>query len=151
MRRLPMILGCLAAVSLVLAVQAAPQATVEKAPLTWTQAAMGDGEALYGQVCATCHGKDGKGDGPAAEALVMPVPDLTRLTIDNGGVFPAERVHKSITGEMEVKAHGPLDMPIWGTVFEDVRPDTKPGQRWAFARMRISALTAFIETLQAEK
>ena len=151
MRRYPVIFGCLAAVCLVLSVQAGTEVTIEEAPLTWTQAALGDGEALYAQVCATCHGADAKGDGPAAEVLVVPVPDLTRLALDNGGVYPAERVHKSITGESEVKAHGPLDMPVWGKAFEDVRPDVKPGQRWAFARMRISALTAYLETLQAEE
>ena len=151
MRRLSLTLAAVAAVFLVLAVQADQHVTVEKAPLTWTQAALGDGEDLYAQVCATCHGMDAKGGGPAAEVLVMPVPDLTRLAIDNGGVYPAERVQKSITGEGEIKAHGPVEMPIWGKAFEDARPDLKPGQRWAFARMRIAALTAYIETLQAEK
>lgn len=60
-------------------------------------------------------------------------------------------MHKSITGEGEINAHGTLEMPVWGKAFEDARLDMKPGQRWAFARMRISALTAYIETLQVEK
>ena len=151
MKRLPLILAALAAVFLVLAVQADQHVKVEKAPLTWTQAALGDGEDLYRQTCATCHGLDGKGGGPAAEALKMPVPDLTRLAADNDGVFPTASVHESITGEAKIAVHGSMEMPIWGKAFEDVRPDLKPGQRWAFARMRIAALTAYIETLQAEK
>lgn len=74
MRRSTMILGSLAAVFLVLAVQAGPEVTVKQAPLTWTQAVLGDGKALYAQVCATCHGADGTGGGPAAPVLVMRSP-----------------------------------------------------------------------------
>ena len=35
------------------------------------------GEALYAQHCASCHGAEGKGDGPAAEGLNPPPGDLT--------------------------------------------------------------------------
>lgn len=43
-------------------------------------AASGDpnkGKALYEQLCASCHGGQGKGDGPAGQALVPPAADLT--------------------------------------------------------------------------
>lgn len=150
MRRYPMILAGLATVFLVLAVQAGPEATVKEKPLTWTQAALSDGEALYAQVCATCHGLDGTGNGPAAEVMAKPLPDLTMLAAHNEGVYPAERVQKSITGASGVQSHGTMEMPIWGKAFEDVRPDLKPGQRWALARMRITALTAYVGTLQKE-
>ena len=36
------------------------------------------GEAVYSSECATCHGDEGKGDGPAAAALTPRPPDLTR-------------------------------------------------------------------------
>ncbi len=35
------------------------------------------GPDLYRLYCATCHGRDGKGNGPAAAALKVPPPDLT--------------------------------------------------------------------------
>src|SRR5215469_16836911 len=49
--------------------------------------------------CASCHGFDGKGHGQAlyVRPQVRP-PDLTILSKNNGGVFPAGRVYKSING-----------------------------------------------------
>lgn len=35
------------------------------------------GKALYGNLCATCHGNAGKGEGPAAAALNPKPKDLT--------------------------------------------------------------------------
>ena len=32
----------------------------------------GDGEALYGEHCATCHGADGRADTPVGKALKVP-------------------------------------------------------------------------------
>lgn len=34
------------------------------------------GAAVFAARCATCHGPEGRGDGPAAAGLVPPVPDL---------------------------------------------------------------------------
>ena len=47
-----------------------------------------DGAALYKQKCATCHGADGKAEGPAAKA--MKVPPLA------GKALTAEAVTKQI-------------------------------------------------------
>ncbi|MBZ5572099.1 MAG: cytochrome c [Acidobacteriia bacterium] len=43
------------------------------------------GQQMYSAYCAVCHGNDGKGGGPAAEALKVPPPDLTVLARKNGG------------------------------------------------------------------
>ena len=72
---------------------------------------------MYLANCAVCHGKQGKGDGPFAGVLDTRVADLTTLAKQNGGVFPFARVYEIIDGEQVVKAHGPRDMPIWGTEF----------------------------------
>lgn len=122
----------------------------QQAPLTWQQAALGEGEALYGELCAVCHGLTGKGDGPAAPALTVELADLTRLAADADGEFPAARVEKVITGDERVTAHGTLEMPVWGRAFEDLRIDHKPSRRWAFARSRIANLTEYLKSIQAE-
>ena len=44
-----------------------------------------EGAKLYDAYCASCHGRDGKGNGPAAKAMPTPVPDLTQLNAKNGG------------------------------------------------------------------
>ena len=64
--------------------------------------------------CATCHGRDGKGNGPVSAALRVPPPDLTVLAKKNNGVFPFSSVYEIIDGRKAVIAHGTRDMPIWG-------------------------------------
>ena len=135
-----------AAVSLV---ADATEVTVEEAPLTWRQVANSDGEALYNELCAVCHGPSGNGDGPAASALKKMVPDLTRLSARNDGVFPWEAVEKAITGEARVASHGSVDMPIWGKLFSELRPDRKPHQRDVLGKQRIYNLTSYLETIQS--
>jgi len=122
---------------------------VKEAPLTWRKAAMIDGEALYQELCAVCHGENAKGDGPAAAALKKPVPDLTSLAVKNGGKFPFEKVAEIITGENRVVAHGTVDMPIWGRAFEEVRLDWSKGRREAFAEQRIYNITEYLSTIQS--
>ena len=50
------------------------QLTLEEIPTTGP--ALGRGKALYGQVCASCHGDHGAGDGPAAASLTPRPADL---------------------------------------------------------------------------
>lgn len=45
------------------------------------------GEELYARHCVQCHGATAAGDGPAARALVHPVPDLRgRQIVDDAAV-----------------------------------------------------------------
>ena len=71
------------------------------------------GKALYDTHCATCHGADGKGDGPAAESLARRPADLTRIAARNGGSFPLAQVMSTIDGYNRKKPHG-SSMPAWG-------------------------------------
>ena len=121
---------------------------IREAPLTWKQAALTDGAELYTELCAVCHGAAGNGDGPAAAALVKPVADLTLLAANNNGVFPGKRVENSIVGKDRVIAHGTIDMPIWGSQFEELRPDWKQHRRRALARQRVYNLVLHLESLQ---
>ena len=148
MKRWLIVVAGLAVLVIVVAVAAAQTPTVSDAPLTWKKLALSDGEGLYGELCAVCHGVEAKGDGPAAPALRTPTPDLTLLANTNGGEFPFEMVQGAIRGEGEIVAHGSRQMPIWGTAFSQLRPDQKPSQRAAFARLRIYDLTAYLESLQ---
>ena len=133
-----------------LAATAAAEVEIKEAPLTWQKAAIIDGGALYQELCAVCHGENGKGDGPAAQALKKAVPDLTLLAAKNGGEFPFEKVEGIITGKNRVVAHGTVDMPIWGRAFEEVRLDWSRGHREAFAQQRIYNITEYLGTIQAK-
>ena len=102
MRRWPIILSSIATLAVVLAVEAQPPPKITDAPLTWKNLAVGDGEQLYGELCAVCHGAEAKGDGPAAPALRAVTPDLTLLAMKNDGVYPFDEVQRAINGEGEI-------------------------------------------------
>jgi mono/diheme cytochrome c family protein len=102
------------------------------------------GEEMYTMYCAVCHGKDGKGTGPAAGALKTRPTDLTSLAKRNGGRYPALEVQNSIVGDRNVIAHGSKDMPIWGQVFREMSGSD------AHVKLRLANLTKYIEQMQAK-
>lgn len=75
----------------------------------------------YVNNCAICHGMGGKGDGNLAVNLSPKPADLTQISKNNGGKFPYWRIRQSIDGRIaegvNIRGHGPKDMPIWGKVF----------------------------------
>lgn len=116
---------------------------VKKAPVTATSPA--SGKDMFVHYCASCHGKDGKGGGPAAPALKPPPSDLTALTAKNKGKFPDLRVSRVIEGSDDLVAHGSRDMPIWGEVFREMDGNGAPT-----AKIRVANLTAYIQSIQGK-
>lgn len=148
MKKLPVLFGII--IAIVFAGSTFAEVNVKEAPLTWQQAALTDGEELYVELCAVCHGIGAKGDGPAAPAMSKPVPDLTSLAARNEGVLPREAIENSIAGESRVISHGTIEMPIWGPIFEKPRPDWKVFRREGAVKQRIYNLTEYLATLQVE-
>jgi mono/diheme cytochrome c family protein len=113
------------------------------------------GKEEYQSKCATCHGAGGKGDGPQAQFLPNKPADLTKLAKNNGGVFPVSRIHEIIDGRLEVAAHGPRLMPVWGDEFlfdetrhsQDVSPQAF-SDREARVNARVQALVDYLSRLQ---
>jgi mono/diheme cytochrome c family protein len=68
--------------------------------------------------CASCHGPRGQGDGPVADVIRGTMPNLTTLSLRNGGEFPADRVASYIDGRDLPPIHGSRTMPVWGSVFD---------------------------------
>jgi len=119
------------------------QTSVEKVPIRHTSPSAG--QDMYVTYCAACHGKDGKGDGPAASALKVTPADLTALAKNNNGVFPRDRVYGTIKGDVGVSAHGSKEMPVWGRLFRSVDNNN------ALTLLRLKNLTDYIESLQVKK
>jgi cytochrome c oxidase cbb3-type subunit 3 len=75
-----------------------------------------EGKKLYGQICATCHGQSGKGDGPGAAALNPKPRDhtdkeyMSKLTDDD--------LFKVIKNGGASVGKSPL-MPPWGSTLKD--------------------------------
>jgi mono/diheme cytochrome c family protein len=106
-----------------------------------------DGRDLFEFYCAACHGRSGVGDGPVARALKSPPANLTLLSRQNGGVFPADRVRATIAGAgpgAPTAAHGSTEMPVWGPIFRALDPND------AYAAVRIGNLVTFLQSLQAK-
>jgi mono/diheme cytochrome c family protein len=118
------------------------QKTIKKVPVTRTSPA--SAQEMFRSYCAVCHGVEAKGNGPAVAALKVPPPDLTRLSANNGGKFPELRVFNSINGEANLPAHGSSEMPVWGTLFREMRGDSSQ------AALRLRNLTKYIEQLQTK-
>jgi mono/diheme cytochrome c family protein len=104
------------------------------------------GAYAYRTCCATCHGLDGRGEGPLAESLRFLPPDLTLIAKHNGGEYPAEKVERIIDGRNPLPGHGGRDMPIWGDAFKN--PDT--GFDEASVREKIRSVVEHVRTLQAK-
>lgn len=119
----------------------AQETKIKKVPIKPTAA--DSGEEMYKEYCGACHGKAGKGDGPAVAALKAPPPDLTLLAKNNGGKFPAEHVSAVLQMGVVEAAHGSKDMPVWGPLFGSVSH-----QDPAITHLRISNLTDFIKSIQ---
>jgi mono/diheme cytochrome c family protein len=79
------------------------------------------GELAYTRYCVACHGPTGRGDGPLAGDLRIPVPDLTTLSARSGGTYPYDRVVRIIGSGDTVRSHGTADMPAWGDAFKKTK------------------------------
>ena len=123
--------------------QSQPSKTVKHVPMKSTSAV--SGKDMYVAYCAVCHGTDGKGGGPAASALKVPPADLTLLSKNNGGKYPALKVASAVHGESALPAHGSKEMPVWGPLFRNIS-----GGQESEVQQRIANLSKYIDTLQAK-
>lgn len=119
----------------------AAQKEVKKVPVTPTRA--DSAVEMYKTYCASCHGVDGKGHGPAADALKVAPADLTTLKQKANGTYPSGRVTRVIEGADTITAHGSTDMPTWGPIFHSLDPSNS-----ALTKLRIANLTKYIESMQ---
>ncbi len=135
------ILIVIMALAVLVSAQEQPQKEVKHVPIKPTSAA--SGQEMYKTYCAVCHGIDGKGNGPAAEALKVPPPDLTTLAEKNGGKYPAMKVSAVIRGDQMMPSHGSKEMPVWGNLFWSMS-----GGHSSEVQQRVTNLNRYLESLQ---
>src|ERR1017187_7720768 len=92
----------------------AQQITPKVATVPIQQTSVSSGPQMYTNYCASCHGANATGNGPAAPALKFPPTDLTTLSKNNGGVFPSAHIASVLQFGVETSAHGSANMPVWG-------------------------------------
>ncbi|HZR25859.1 MAG TPA: c-type cytochrome [Vicinamibacterales bacterium] len=97
-----------------------------------------DGAQMYQSYCAACHGKDGKGNGPAAVALKTKPADLTQLTKTHPGGLSMKDFEDRVNGTAMPISHGTSPMPVWGPVMKSFGND----------QLRVYNLKKYIDSLQ---
>ena len=115
-----------------------------KVPPTRTTAAAG--KQTYLHYCASCHGAEARGDGPAAVILKTTPPDLTTLAKRHDGKFPYEHVSDVLRFGTRFVAHGSSDMPIWGPIFASTENYDEVA-----VRKRIRDLSEYLASLQQKE
>jgi mono/diheme cytochrome c family protein len=99
------------------------------------------GQDIFKWYCAACHGKNAKGNGPAASELKVPPPDLTTLAKRNKGKFPADYVTRILMNGAKAPAHGTADMPTWGPLFAELNAKGR-------VTVEIDNVVRYLESLQ---
>lgn len=142
-RRVIPVLMVVVAFTLTSGAQEEPKKTIQHVPIKPTSPV--SGKVMFTTYCAACHGAEGKGNGPAAEALKTPPSDLTALSKNNGGKYPALKVNSAIRGEAAVGAHGSKEMPVWGDLFRTIS-----GGHQSEVDQRVANLVSYIKSLQSQ-
>lgn len=104
------------------------------------------GPLYYRTYCVTCHGPEGKGDGPAAADLPTRPADLTRI-VQRKGVFDRAKIAEFIDGRDRAKRHVAPDMPTWGRTLDD-RLEVSLYQETRLTEPMIRELVRYLEALQ---
>jgi mono/diheme cytochrome c family protein len=122
-----------------LAASAEPRQGAGPAP-----ANVANGHDLFVYYCASCHGRDARGGGPAAPSLKISPPDLTLVTRRYGGIFPTRLITALLTnGDRDwLPSHGSKDMPVWGPILG------RSSGNAAAAEVRVESLVAYLRTIQ---
>ncbi|MFA5898245.1 MAG: c-type cytochrome [Hyphomicrobium sp.] len=100
-----------------------------------------NGHDLFIGHCAICHGLDGRGQGPLAEAMKIVPADLTQIAAKHDGTFPDAKMSDVIRNGGAVLGHGSRAMLPWGLYFSERH---KP----ATGKARIKALVEYLKSLQ---
>ena len=140
-RRFALIPIALFTLGLMAAAQENASTEIKHVPIKQTSPA--SGKQMYQTYCAVCHGTEGTGNGPAAEALKVPPTDLSTLAAKSGGKYPSLKVAAIIRGEETRPAHGSKAMPVWGQLFWGMS-----GGHEAEVQQRVANLNTYIESLQ---
>jgi mono/diheme cytochrome c family protein len=105
------------------------------------------GAQLFARFCASCHGTQGRGDGPVAATLKVEVPDLSRLAKRQGEPFPDEQVRRIVDGREVLAAHGARRMPVWGYEFATATA-SEPESGSEMAAQLVGRIVDHLKTLQ---
>ena len=106
------------------------------------------GQTLYSQHCVSCHGVDGKGDGPVAPRLSTPPADLTRIAARRDGVWPAFEIMTILSGYSR-NILPREDMPVIVDLLDNEMSEFDIGNGEAILMpTKLIAIARYLESLQ---
>jgi hypothetical protein len=110
--------------------------------------AQSEGQSLYMENCASCHGVTGRGDGPAATGLRTPPADLTQIAARRDGVWPMLEVMSIVDGYSR-RTLKRDEMPIFDDFLDGdtIDVDTGNGLKTPMSTKLIEMVN-YLETLQ---
>jgi mono/diheme cytochrome c family protein len=106
------------------------------------------GKKEFVTYCGSCHGSNGKGDGPIVHFLERKPPDLTLLSKNNGGAYPFERIWGVFDGSYVFAEHGTSEMPIWGYRFVQEAQQQNDSNISAKARAKALNIILYLQVIQ---
>ena len=106
------------------------------------------GEDLYRRFCASCHGTEGRGDGPVAASLRVEVPDLTQIARKMHAADMRDRIVRIIDGRYIIGAHGTRVMPVWGEDLSRLEIGNPDAER--STQVIIGRLADYVSSLQQQ-
>ena len=107
-----------------------------------------EGEALFVENCALCHGASGRGDGVLAKGMRPKPTDLTVISRNAGGAFPVAAVLSQIDGYQRGPVEG-AEMPEFGALLEgDLVPVETGDGVFTPTPRSLAALLAYLESIQ---
>jgi mono/diheme cytochrome c family protein len=103
------------------------------------------GAELYKQLCAGCHGDDGKGVGATSRYCAVPPTDLTLLTKQNHGTFPEKKITQILRygTERPTQTQSTTYMPVWKPLLATIH-----GESSELTEQRITVLTEYLKAIQ---
>jgi len=104
-----------------------------------------NGQVMYQEYCAVCHGNHADGKGAAATAFKVAPADLTALARVHGGKFPYDHFYAVLRFGAAMPAHGSKDMPVWGPLFSSLDKD-----REAVVDQRVHNLASYVASVQSK-
>jgi len=102
------------------------------------------GKHDFEELCASCHGIDGTGKG--RDLTEANPPDLTAISLRNGGKFPFEKVYRIVDGREMTDSHKRFAMPFWGAYLRKQSKSTPESD--TAVKERITEIVRYVETMQ---
>lgn len=103
------------------------------------------GSDLYQQLCAGCHGEDGKGIGRTSKYCAVPPTDLTLLSKKNHDAFPEKKVTQILRygTEKPTQTQSTTYMPVWKPLLATIH-----GESPELTEQRINSLVDYLKSIQ---